>query len=126
MDMMALPPTEFEFTLPRGLVLTDNTIHRQGTMRLTTARDELLLERDRTVQDHPLYGDLVMLAAVITRLGSLPEITPAILENLFSVDLAYLREFYNQINQQNQAHIPARCPQCNHQFEVELALSGES
>jgi hypothetical protein len=126
MVQMVFPPTEFEFTLPRGLVMEDGSVHRRGKMRLTTAKDELMLERDRTVQDHPLYGDLVMLAAVITRLGDLLEITPAILENLFSVDLAYLREFYNRINQQNHAHIPALCPHCNHQFEVELALSGES
>lgn len=122
---MPLPPTEFTFVLPRGLVGEDGTVHREGMMRLTTARDELWLERDRTAQSQPAYGDLVMLSRVITRLGTLSELTPSILEELFSVDLAYLREFYNRINQSNEAHIPTECPQCRHAFAVELTLAGE-
>lgn len=122
---MALPPTEFEFVLPRGLVDEGGTVHRQGVMRLATACDELMLGRDRNAADNSTYGDLVMLSRVITRLGTLTELTPPLLENLFTLDLSYLREFYNQVNQHGEAHIAAQCPQCRHQFEVELALSGE-
>lgn len=121
-----LPPTEFPFVLPRGLVGADGVVHRDGVMRLATARDELIVERDRTTQSQSAYGDLVMLARVITRLGTLSDLTPVLLEELFTVDLAYLREFYNRINQSNQAHIPAECPQCRHNFAVDLALAGES
>lgn len=120
-----LPPTEFAFTLPRGLLGSDGAVHRHGVMRLTTARDELTVERDRAAQAQPGYADLVMFARVITRLGSWSTLTPTLLEELFTVDLAYLREFYNRINQSNQAHIPAECPQCRHAFAVELALAGE-
>jgi hypothetical protein len=59
-------------------------------------------------------------------LGSLTEITPELLENLFSRDLAYLREFYNRINQQGDVYLPVQCPQCRTNFQVELALAGES
>jgi hypothetical protein len=100
-------------------------VHRAGVMRLATARDELTVERDRTAQAQPGYADLVMLSRVITRLGDLPPLTPTQLEELFTVDLAYLREFYNRINQSNQAHIPTECPQCRHAFAVELSLAGE-
>jgi hypothetical protein len=120
-----LPPTEFAFTLPRGLPGGDGMVHRQGVMRLATARDELTVERDRMAQSQPGYADLVMFSRVITRLGELTTLTPTLLEELFTVDLAYLREFYNRINQSNQAHIPAECPQCRHSFAVELSLAGE-
>lgn len=118
--------TEFNFILPRGLVDEQGGIHRKGSMRLATAKDEIFVQKDRRVQNDPGYGVLVMLSRVITRLGSLSSVTPELLENLFTRDLAYLREFYNRINQEGDAHIPVQCPQCSSQFNVELSLSGES
>jgi hypothetical protein len=120
-----LPPTEFEFVLPKGLVDEAGQVHQQGKMRLATARDELQLQRDRQVQDNPVYGDLVMLAQVITQLGTLTNLSAQQLEGLFALDLSYLREFYNRINQSNQAQIPTQCPACQHPFAVELTLAGE-
>ncbi len=117
--------TKFDFILPRGLVDAEDNIHRQGVMRLATAKDEIIVQKNRTAQDNPAYGGLVMLSLVITKLGSLTEITPDLLENLFARDIAYLREFYNRINQQGDAYIPVQCPQCSLQFQVELALAGE-
>lgn len=117
--------TEFEFTLPRGLVDEAGQVHRHGKMRLATARDELAAQRSPKAQTYPGYTTLVMLSRVIMRLGSLEPVTLEQLENLFTQDLAYLREFYNQVNQQETAQIPARCPECSAQFEVELVLSGE-
>jgi hypothetical protein len=118
--------TEFNFILPRGLLDAQGGIHRQGSMRLATAKDEIFVQKDRRVQNDSGYGVLVMLSRVITRLGSLSSVTPELLENLFTRDLAYLREFYNRINQQGDAYIPVQCPQCSSQFNVELSLSGES
>jgi hypothetical protein len=118
--------TEFKFSLPRGLVDDEGKIHSQGLMRLATAKDEIYVQKDRLVQDNPAYGFLVMLSRVITSLGDLSEVTPEKLENLFTYDLAYLREFYNRINQQGIASIPVKCPRCNNDFNVELELSGES
>jgi hypothetical protein len=118
--------TEFNFILPRGLVDAQGNLHSQGVMRLATAKDEIAVQKDRRVQIEPAYGVLVMLSQVITRLGSLSSITPELLENLFTFDLSYLREFYNRINQEGTAYIPVECPQCSSQFSVELSLSGES
>lgn len=118
--------TEFNFTLPHGLVGNDETIYRQGTMRLATARDEITVQNDPRVRENPAYGVLVYLSLVITRLGDLSNITPQFLENLSVLDLAYLREFYNQINQHREAHISLQCPHCQQQLEVELSLAGES
>jgi hypothetical protein len=118
--------TEFDFTLPRGLVDAEGNIHRHGVMRLATAKDEIYVQKNRAAQENSAYGVLVMLSRVITRLGSLSEISTDLLENLFSRDFAYLREFFNRINQQGDAYIPVQCPQCNSQFQVELVLAGES
>ena len=118
--------TEFDFTLPRGLIDEAGAVHRQGIMRLATAADELALARDRRSQQEPAYGTLVLLARTVIRLGELPEITPAVLENLFSQDLGYLREIYNRINQQESLHVLTECPNCQHAYDVELTLAGES
>ncbi|MBD2449287.1 phage tail assembly protein [Nostoc sp. FACHB-152] len=118
--------TEFDFTLPRGLIDSQNHVHRHGKMRLATAKDEILVQKERQVQETPGYGALVMLSRVITRLGSLNSVSPNLLEGLLLHDIAYLREFYNRINQQGNTHIPTLCPHCNTQFSVELTLAGES
>ncbi len=117
--------TEFDFVLPKGLIDGQNNIHRYGKMRLATARDEIMVQRNSRAQDNPAYASLVMLAQVITQLGDIVEITAELLENLFSHDLAFLREFYNRINQQGDVRIPVECPHCSNQFKVEMALSGE-
>ena len=83
--------TEFAFSLPRGLIDSDGNLHQQGTMRLATALDELVMQKDRRVQEQPAYGTLVMFSQVIVRLGSLPQVSPKLLEHLFTQDLAYLR-----------------------------------
>jgi len=118
--------TEFAFTLPRGLSDGENRVHRNGVMRLATAKDEILVQQERRVQENSAYGVLVMLARVITRLGSFNSVSPDLLEGLLLHDIAYLREFYNRINQQGNVHIQTQCPHCNTQFSVELELAGES
>jgi hypothetical protein len=118
--------TEFSFTLPQGLIDDQNRLHRNGSMRLATARDELLVQANPKVRENPAYGFLVMLSQVICRLGSLNTVKPALLEQLTIRDMAYLREYYNRLNQQGDVHIPTQCPRCQEQFTVELTLAGES
>jgi hypothetical protein len=117
--------TEFEFTLPRGLRDAQGQVRQRGTMRLATARDELGVERHPRVRQEPGYEVLVRLAQVITAIDDLNSITPAMLEDLYTADLAYLREFYNRVNHQGDPYIPVECPQCQLQFQVELELAGE-
>ncbi|WP_315889758.1 phage tail assembly protein [Kovacikia minuta] len=100
--------TEFDFTLPKGLVDTNGEIHRNGMMRLATAKDEIVIQKDPRTQMGDAYSALVMFSRVITRLGTLSTITPDILENLFTPDFSYLQEFYNHINQQGTAEIPVQ------------------
>jgi hypothetical protein len=118
--------TEFDFILPGGLIDAQGGSSSSGGYASGNGKDEISVQKDRRVKDDPAYGVLVMLSRVITRLGSLSSVTPEVLEGLFTRDLAYLREFYNRLNQQGDAYIPVQCPQCSTQFSVELSLSGES
>jgi hypothetical protein len=90
--------TEFEFALPKGYLDADGNLHRKGVMRLARAIDEITPMRDPRVKSNPAYSTVIILARVITRLGALEEVTPAVIENLFACDLNYLYQFYRQIN----------------------------
>ncbi len=118
--------TEYEFTLPCGYLDEDGTLHRDGIMRRATAADEILPLKDPRVQKNQAYLVVILLSRVITRLGGLKLITPQIIEGLFTTDLAYLQNLYNEINQVGNGHLPVACPQCQHVFEVEQPLVGGS
>lgn len=120
--------TEFPFELPRGYVDEAGTVHRDGVMRLATARDELVPLRDIRVQENPAYLSVVLLGRVITRLGTLPLVHDGIVENMFASDLAFLQDFYRQVNAEGHTRATVECPHCAEPFEVELGGSrlGES
>ncbi|MGV9877951.1 hypothetical protein [Streptomyces sp. NPDC003006] len=120
--------TEFEFELPRGFVDESGTVHRNGAMRLATARDELVPLRDVRVRENPAYLSVVLLGRVITRLGTLGSVHDGTVENMFASDLAFLQDFYRQINAEGHTRAAVACPHCEESFEVELAGSrlGES
>lgn len=90
--------TEYEFTLPKGYVDKHGELHRSGTMRLATARDEIEPLRDLRVADNEAYLTVIVLSRVVTRLGNVGQVTPNIIEGLFAADLAYLQEFYGIVN----------------------------
>jgi hypothetical protein len=90
--------TEIEFELPKGYLDDGGTLHRHGTMRLATAADEILPLRDPRVQQNEAYLAVIVLARVITRLGSLPDVHTGVIEGLFASDLAYLERLYEKFN----------------------------
>jgi hypothetical protein len=91
--------TEFEFFLPKGFVDDAGTVHREGTMRLATARDELDPLRDPRVRDaDDPFLTIIVLSRVVTRLGALSQVTPREIEGLFAADLAYLQDVYGAVN----------------------------
>ncbi len=117
--------TEVEFTLPCGYQDEEGLLHRDGVMRRATAADEIWPLKDPRVQKNPAYLVVILLSRVITRLGSVSQVNPRIIENLYATDLAYLQDLYNSLNQLQPAIVPATCPQCEHEFDVEqLAVGG--
>lgn len=100
--------TEFSFTLPKGYVDSEGTLHRRGTMRLATARDELEPLRDPRISgpDDP-FLTVIVLSRVVTELGTLSHVTPREIEGLFAADLAYLQDVYGVVNFGSDADIAA-------------------
>ena len=113
--------TEFAFTLPRGYVDADGRVHREGVMRLATARDEIAPQRDPRVRENEAYLTVILLSRVITRLGTVPSIDPSVIEGLFAADLAFLQDLYRRVNQEGHTHAAVTCPSCQTQFTVDVA-----
>src|SRR4051812_29774202 len=113
--------TQYSFRLPRGFVDEEGNVHRDGVMRLATARDEILPLQDYRVQSNRAYLVIVLLSRVIVKIGEQTHITGDVIENLFSTDLAYLQEFYRKINEEGgtpKHHVT--CPKCQHEMDVDM------
>jgi hypothetical protein len=113
--------TEFSFRLPRGYVDEEGNVHRDGVMRLATARDEIVPLQDYRVQGNRAYLVIILLSRVITKLGDLSRVSVETIEGLFSTDLAYLQEYYRKINEEGgtpKHHIA--CPKCSHEMDVDM------
>jgi hypothetical protein len=118
--------TEFTFTLPLGYVDGEGNLHKEGTMRLATAFDEIAPLKDPRVHNNPGYLLLILLSRVVTRMGTLEHINPKTMEGLFAADLAYLQDLYRRINETGNNLVRTQCPHCQQQFEVELNSLGGS
>jgi hypothetical protein len=116
---------EHDFTLPMGLLGEDGTLHRDGTMRLATAADEILPLQDPRVQRNPAYLSLILLSRVVLRVDGVEDVSPRTLEGLFAADLAYLQDLYNAINRVGGAE-RVTCPHCEHDFDLEADRLGGS
>jgi hypothetical protein len=111
--------TEFPFTLPRGLVDPDGTVHTVGAMRLATAFDEIEPLKDPRVRANPGYLVIILLARVITRLGTLEQVNTRAIEHLFAADLAYLQDLYVRVNTAGHTRLHVACPHCAGEFDVD-------
>lgn len=116
--------TEFEFTLPKGFVDKDGSLHKKGVMRLANAKDEIAPLTDFRVQKNRAYLVVILLSRVITKLGTIKEVNADVIENLFSADLSYLQEFYRRINEDGTAVVKTSCPHCNNEFDFDLGSLG--
>jgi hypothetical protein len=112
--------TEFTFTLPKGYVDETGTVHREGIMRLATARDEIEPLRDALVRHNEAYLAVLLLSRVITRVGTVTEIDPEFVEGLYAADFDHLQRLYERINTDGEAVGAVTCPHCAQDFEVDL------
>jgi len=113
--------TEYHFVLPRGYVDDSGTVHREGVMRLATAKDEILPLRDPRVRDNEAYLTVLLLARVVLRIGEVDSVHPGVIERLFATDLAFLQDLYRRINSEGHTHAAVTCPSCGTDFEVDVA-----
>jgi len=117
--------TEYPFTLPLGYVDGEGNLHREGTMRLATAFDEIGPLKDPRVHNNPGYLLIILLSRVVKTLGGLEHITPKTIEGLFAADLAYLQELYRRVNENGHNRVRTHCPYCEKEFEVEYDPTGK-
>ncbi|MEG3628138.1 hypothetical protein [Streptomyces poriticola] len=113
--------TEFEFELPRGYVDEAGTVHREGAMRLATARDELRPQIDLRVKENPAYLSVVLLSQVITRIGTITDVHAGVVERMYATDVAFLQDFYRRVNSEGHTRAAVTCPHCEGGFEVDLS-----
>lgn len=113
--------TEYPFTLPRGYVDEHGQLHRNGVMRLATARDEITTQADQRARQNPAYLTVLLLARTVTTLGSVTEVDHFVIENLFASDLAFLQDLYRRINADGHTEVGVSCPSCGHDFAVDVA-----
>jgi hypothetical protein len=102
--------TEVDFELPKGYLDDAGMLHRHGVMRLATAADEILPLRDPRVQQNEAYLAVIVLARVIVRLGTLPDIHTGVIEGLYASDLAYLQRLYESLNAEDDIDAQAPSP----------------
>ncbi len=115
--------TEVPFTLPQGYADAAGTVHRDGVMRLATARDEIEPLRDASVRSNGAYLSVLLLARTVTRLGELgPEqVTPDLIQDLYAVDFDHLQRLYERVNSSEEVVGTVTCPTCASPFEIDLA-----
>jgi hypothetical protein len=110
--------TDYEFTLPKGYIDENGNLHRNGTMRLATAADEIVPLKDTRVRNNPAYLTVIVLSRVITQLGNLPTVSTKTIEGLFASDLAYLQG-------EGKSRVNIKCPNCKKDFQADIDSAGE-
>jgi hypothetical protein len=115
--------TEVPFTLPQGYADAAGTVHREGVMRLATARDEIEPLRDASVRSNGAYLSVLLLSRTVTRLGKLgpDQLTPDLIQDLYAVDFDHLQRLYERVNSSEEVVGTVTCPTCAAAFEVDLA-----
>ncbi len=116
--------TVYPFRLPKGYLDAEGTLHREGQMRLATAKDELSALRDARVKADPNYMTTLVLSQVVTALGTLREITPEVIEGLFVGDMEFLQEMYETINKVDAPKLQLTCPHCGQSFTDAINFQG--
>jgi hypothetical protein len=113
--------TEYPFTLPRGYVDETGRVHRDGVMRLATARDEITTQNDQRAKQNPAYLTVLLLERTVTSLGDVPVVDTFLVESLFASDLAFLQDLYRRINADGHTEVAVSCPHCGNDFAVDVA-----
>ncbi|MEI2612248.1 MAG: hypothetical protein V9G20_26725 [Candidatus Promineifilaceae bacterium] len=111
--------TELTFTLPHGYVDEHRRIHRVGRMRMATVMDEIAPNHHPLVRENESYALVLLMSRVITHLGEMSPVPPAIIENLYAADMAYLEDIYLRLNAPYPVLLDVDCPQCHSHWQVQ-------
>lgn len=116
--------TEFPFTLPRGYITQDGSstqsIYRNGRMVLAKALDEIESIQDPRVQENEAFLPVLLLSRVI-QLDGIGSLTPEQIASLYVIDLSYLEDLYERLNNPENINMGVVCPHCSQQFQVQVS-----
>jgi len=113
--------THVPFTLPLGVLSEDGEPHREGVMRLATARDEIQPLGDAAVRRNEAYLTVLLLARTVERIGPIDDVTPEVIEGLYAADFDHLQRLYERLNTAGEFVGRVACPECRQDFDVDLA-----
>ncbi len=111
---------EIEFTLPHGVTDQFGRIHKFGRMRMATVMDEVEPTTDPRAERNTAYLPVLLLSRVVTQLGEL-QVSPELIEVLYSADMAYLEDLYLRLNGHEAMTMHVQCPHCQNGMHVQVA-----
>ena len=91
-------PHERHFVLEHGFRDAGGVLHREGTLRPASAREEMRVLGDFRVHLSPDAFLPVMLARTVVRLGTLPAVDAGTIERLPEADRSRLERLYRELN----------------------------
>jgi hypothetical protein len=126
-SVMAPPPATapprraYEFELPIGVRDDEGRLHRTGTLRKMTGRDEAILADPQNQRNG---GRLVteLLASCVVGLGDLPQVGTAVIADMYSADRNYLLLKLREATFGATLQATYKCPSCGHSHEVSEEL----
>jgi hypothetical protein len=112
---------DYEFELPIGVRDDQGRLHRSGTLRKMTGRDEAILADPQNQRNG---GRLVtqLLASCLTGLGELKEIDTTVVADMYSADRNYLLLKLRAATFGATLQATYKCPSCGHSHEVNEEL----
>jgi hypothetical protein len=117
-----------DFLLPIGLRDQNNVVHRNGSMRLALAIDEIDSLNNQKVKSNPAYLSIVLISKVLVKLGDFSPVHEGIIEQLPAADFIFLQDLYLEMNTgHGELHgieelVETECPKCQFRFLLNLNI----
>jgi len=89
-------------------------------MRLSTALDEVEAAQDARGRANDAYLSILLLARVVTQLGTIAPVSVDVIERLFSADFVYLQDLFVRLNDVAEDIVETQCPSCGTRFPIDL------
>ena len=115
---------EHEFTLPKGYVGKDGTLHREVVLREITGADQEAMLSPQ-LRQNPAKMLTALLARVVVRLGTLEkkQIDTYVTANLFKTDRDFLVMKLKEMDSGPEMDVDVTCPDCGKRFKASLDMS---
>ena len=116
--------TEYPFTLPRGYVDREGTLHREVVLREITGEDQEAMLSPQ-LRQNPAKMLTALLARVIVRLGALDKarVDAGVTGALTKRDRDFLILKLKEIDSGPEMEIDVACPDCGRKFKAALDVA---